>query len=232
MTNLNSIGIIFIFAVCCIFSYLLGSVNFAIVFSKVIYKQDVRSFGSGNAGMTNMLRTFGKRAAVITLLGDVSKGIIAVLASRLIGQFIAPDYILYMLHASAMCALLGHVYPLFFKFKGGKAILVSTGAIISINPILIPPLLAVFLIAFFSTKMVSAGSIASAIAYPIFTAAYYAIVGQVSVVALIGSSAMGLLVLYLHRANIKRIINGTEYKFMQKKSESSDDTDDINDEQK
>ncbi len=216
MTSLSSLGIFIVFAACCVFSYLLGSVNFAIVFSKLIYKQDIRSFGSGNAGMTNMLRTFGKKAAVITLLGDMSKGVIAVLASRLIFYYLAPNYIIYAIHLSAICALLGHVYPIFFKFRGGKAILVSAGAIISINPLLIAPLIIVFGISFFATKMVSVGSVCGAIAYPIFTFVYYSILSQTSGFALFGSILMCLFVIFLHRKNLQRIFNGTEYKFMQK----------------
>ncbi len=213
---MNLLEFLFFGAISGAVAYFLGSVSFAIIVSKFVYKKDIRNFGSGNAGMTNMLRTFGKKAATLTMTGDVLKGVIAVALGRFIfvlSSFEPVDGA----YIAAFFAVLGHIYPIYFGFKGGKAVSVSTGAIVGINPLLIVPVLIVFAISFLATKMVSVGSICCAISYPIFTFLYYVYLGYLNEFALVASCLMGAIVIYLHRQNIKRILNGTEYKFMQKK---------------
>ena len=115
-------------------AYLLGSVSFAVVVSKGLYHQDVRQFGSGNAGMTNILRTYGKKAAALTLAGDFLKGVAAVLIGRLI--FAAMGVTLFDgAYVGGLFAILGHLYPVYFGFRGGKGILTSIGIIAVINPL-------------------------------------------------------------------------------------------------
>lgn len=121
-----------------VIGYLLGSLNFSIIISKVMMHDDVRNHGSGNAGLTNALRTMGKGPAVLTLIGDFFKGIIAILLSRLIYKYLGgvPSDAMFLLgdYIPAFFALLGHVFPLYYKFKGGKGILVSFGALMVMSP--------------------------------------------------------------------------------------------------
>ena len=127
-------------AACAAAAYLLGSLSFSIIVTRLLYHKDIRTFGSGNAGMTNVLRTFGKGAAALTIVGDIGKGILAVLLAKwAFGAFTAADPI-YGAYIAAFCAVLGHVYPVYFGFKGGKAVSVATGTIIAIKPVLILPL--------------------------------------------------------------------------------------------
>ena len=203
-------------------SYLLGSIMFGILVSKNIYHDDIRTHGSGSAGMTNMLRTFGKKAAVITAAGDALKGVFAVLIAGWLvsrtawgGSALAVMLFKYLAMAFVM---LGHFKPLYFGFKGGKGIL-SGGACLTVinSPLVFFSMLAVFLTAFLSTRMVSLGSILAACSYPLFTLLYglllwhqplYQLIPAVLIAAVLGGS-----VVYMHRSNIKRILSGTEYRF-------------------
>ena len=204
-------------AACAAAAYLLGSLSFSIIVTRLLYHKDIRTFGSGNAGMTNVLRTFGKGAAAL-IVGDIGKGILAVLLAKwAFGAFTAADPI-YGAYIAAFCAVLGHVYPVYFGFKGGKAVSVATGTIIAIKPVLILPLLAVFFIVFLCSKMVSLASICCAAAYPAVTFLYFHFVaGRDVVLTTCCAAVIGGLVIWLHRSNIQRIKNGTEYKFGRKK---------------
>ncbi|MEG2653048.1 MAG: glycerol-3-phosphate 1-O-acyltransferase PlsY [Ruthenibacterium sp.] len=205
---------------CAAIAYLLGSCSFAILVTKLLYHKDIRTFGSGNAGMTNVLRTFGKGAAALTIVGDIGKGIVAVLLSKWIfGAFTSINPV-YGAYIAAFFAVIGHIYPLYFGFKGGKAVSVATGTIIAIEPILVLPLLAVFLLVFLCSKMVSLASICCAVLYPVVTWIYFNWMGHDVVFTTIGAAVIGGLVLWMHRSNIKRILAGTEYKFGQKKKQT------------
>ena len=210
------------FAICIVLGYLLGSFNTAIVICKLMDKGDVRAHGSGNAGMTNMLRTYGKVPAALTLLGDFFKGAIAIWFGRYLYSLLVADVTDYQLlcvsYAIAIAALLGHTFPVFFGFKGGKGILVTAGVILALNPMVLVILLAIFLIFTLSTRIVSVGSIVVAIAYPIVT---FVIKMSSDILSLttetIACALMAILVLFMHRENIKRLIDGTENKFGSKK---------------
>ena len=150
-------------------AYLLGSVDTGILVSKFVYHDDVRNHGSGAAGMTNMLRTFGKKAAAMTATGDVLKGV-----------------------------------------------LVAAGAILAIQPVLLPFLAIIFLVCLIPTGMVSLGSVAMAALYPVLTIIYGSLQGYAAgdmLVCAIGSGFMSGMVIYMHRANIQRIREGKEYRF-------------------
>ena len=128
-------------------AYLLGSVDTGILVSKYLYHDDVRNHGSGAAGMTNMLRTFGKKAAAFTAAGDVLKGVAAVCIGRWLFGFLPADAAVspYLgVYLTAILAVVGHTKPIYFGFKGGKGVLVAGGAILAIQPILLPVLTVVF----------------------------------------------------------------------------------------
>ena len=114
--------------------YLLGSVNPAIIIGRLIYKKDIRKLGSGNAGMTNVMRNFGKKSAALTLICDIAKGLIAVLLGRLLFILLAPASSLdYGAYIGAVSAVAGHMFPVYFGFKGGKGVATVGGAIIEIG---------------------------------------------------------------------------------------------------
>ena len=203
-------------------AYLLGSVDTGILVSKFVYHDDVRNHGSGAAGMTNMLRTFGKKAAAMTATGDVLKGVLAVCIGRWLFQLLPADAGVspYLgVYLAAIFAVLGHLYPLYFGFKGGKGVLVAAGAILAIQPVLLPFLAIIFLVCLIPTGMVSLGSITMAAAYPVLTLVYSLMRGLPTrdvVVCTVGAAIMGGMVIWMHRSNIQRIRDGKEYRFGQK----------------
>ena len=200
-------------------AYLLGSVDTGILVSKYLYHDDVRTHGSGAAGMTNMLRTFGKKAAAMTATGDVLKGVLAVCIGRWLFHMLPADAGVspYLgVYLAAIFAVLGHLYPLYFGFKGGKGVLVAAGAILAVQPVLLPVLALIFLVCLVPTGMVSLGSITMAAAYPVLTLVYSLMRGLPTrdvVVCTVGAAIMGGMVIWMHRANIQRIREGKEYRF-------------------
>ena len=200
-------------------AYLLGSVDTGILVSKFVYHDDVRNHGSGAAGMTNMLRTFGKKAAAMTATGDVLKGVLAVCIGRWLftlmpeSTTLSPYLAVYL---AAIFAIIGHLKPLYFGFKGGKGVLVAGGTILAIQPVLIPFLAVIFLACLLPTGMVSLGSVTMAAAYPLLTLGYCLLRGyavQDLLICLVGSVIMAAMVIYMHRSNIQRIRDGKEYRF-------------------
>lgn len=199
-----------------VLGYLLGSINSAIIVGKIVSGKDIRDFGSGNAGMTNVLRTFGKGPAAFTIIGDFSKGIIAVLLARLIFSVLGIDF-MDGAYVAGFFALLGHLFPVYFGFKGGKGVLISAAIILVINPIAFLVLLVTFFTTVFISKTVSLGSILAAAVYPIATFAVLYITKQPVLGSTLFAVLMAVIVIYMHRENIKRLLNGTENKFGQKK---------------
>ena len=218
-------------------SYLLGSLSFSIIVSKGFYKKDIRTFGSGNAGMTNVLRTFGKKAAALTITGDVLKGTFAVIIARLLfmntpvlmiqryaftmfGREIFFSNQLMMeigLYIAVLGAVLGHMHPIYFGFKGGKGVSVVAGAMIAVTPVTLLIALSIFFVIVFTTKIVSLGSIIAPPTYIIWTLCQVYITQTVSVPNLIAAVLFPSIIVWTHRTNIKRLLNGTEYKFGQNK---------------
>jgi glycerol-3-phosphate acyltransferase PlsY len=204
-----------------IIAYLLGSCNFAIIVSKVLAHDDIRNHGSGNAGLTNVMRTLGKGPAILTLVGDFSKGILSVILVRLLLHYIAgvdnfypADYIV------AIAALLGHNFPLYYGFKGGKGILVSFGAVMILSPIAGLICFTGFLLTVIFTKYVSLGSIIACILFPITTTYFYYLeTSTFSLTQFILSLCIGGLILFMHRSNVVRLVKGEENKFSLKKKE-------------
>ncbi len=196
-----------------IIAYFIGSISFSVIFSKKFAGFDVREKGSGNAGATNVLRTVGKNVALLTLLCDILKGVIAVLIAIIAGEIWMDVDVELLKYLAGFFAILGHTFPIFFEFRGGKGVATSLGILITLNWKigLICLIFAIILIA--ATKMVSVGSILSAILYPILTI----FMAEVDIKAIIISILIALLVIFNHRENIKRIKNGTENKLSFKK---------------
>ena len=189
--------------------YLLGSINLAVIVSKLFMGKDVRSMGSGNAGTTNMLRNFGWLPAIITFLWDLLKGFIAVLLGR---WFLAP-FMAYGGFVGGFAALAGHTWPVFFGFKGGKGVATALGIVLAIDPIsFIIIALIGFPIAGIS-GFVSLGSIISGILYPICLSLLRLWQGRFDPLDSLLSCVIALVLILNHRSNIKRLLSGTEKRF-------------------
>lgn len=204
-----------------IIAYLFGSINFAIITSKVFAGKDVRNFGSGNAGLTNIMRNFGKLPAILTLLGDFSKGIFAIIIGSLLFQYLG-DFSNYILGAyiAAIAVLLGHIFPVFYGFRGGKGVLTSVGIVLMLDWRCFILVLSAFILVTITTKYVSLGSIIGAFAFTLSTV-MFKFIDNTSFnesIFKIGFSCLILcMVVITHRANIKRLLNGTENKIGKKK---------------
>jgi glycerol-3-phosphate acyltransferase PlsY len=190
-----------------LFGYLLGSLNTSLIIGK-FYGTDVRKHGSGNAGMTNTLRILGKLPALTVVIGDVLKGILACLFGNLISGYTG-------VLLGGFFAVIGHNWPLYFRFKGGKGALTSISVIYYIDWRIGLIVTAVFIIVFAASRYVSLGSIAGAAALPV-SALIMLIVnkseGNNGIWFLIFSILLSVLVIVRHRENIKRLLSGTETK--------------------
>ena len=194
-----------------IIAYLIGSINFSVILSKKMAGFDVREKGSGNAGTTNMLRTVGKKAAAITLICDILKGVVAILIAVLIGKIVEESNSALLVQIAGVAVILGHTFPIFFKFKGGKGVATSLGVLIMSNWQIGLICLVFALVLMILTQMVSVGSIAAAILYPVLTLFIpqnYIVPGNY----LIYSIILAVLIVFNHRENVKRLLNGTENK--------------------
>lgn len=204
-------------------SYLLGSLDFAIIVTKLFTKEDIREKGSGNAGATNVLRSHGKKLAALTALGDVGKSVVSVLLAWFVwfplcgepelgyeGGFVA----------GAACVL-GHMYPIFFGFRGGKGVLTVLGLLLVLDPVVALIGLAVFALTVALSKMVSLGSILAGVSLCISIFIHLKFIDQESTQAIVYCTGMIIFVVSLaimkHSSNIKRILNGTENKIGSKK---------------
>lgn len=200
---------------CMAVGYFLGSVNTSIIISKLFFGEDVRNYGSGNAGMTNVLRTYGKKSAALTLLGDVLKTVIAIVIGRFIGfpvMFAAiKGELAYGVSISgyitALFCTIGHTFPAYYKFKGGKGVLCAAAAVAMLSPLTFVWLMIIFIIIVAGTKFVSLGSVIAVMLYPILLDR----IEGTSIVTVIAFLIMALVV-YNHRTNIKRLLEGTENK--------------------
>ena len=191
---------------CFIISYLLGSLNSAVIVSKMMFKDDIRNHGSGNAGFTNMMRTFGTKAAGITFAGDILKTVIAVVFTWLLIGYVAA-------YIAGLGCFLGHLFPVFYQFRGGKGVLCVAAMMLTLDWQVLVGLVLVFMVGALVTKYISFGSILAAMAYPLLVhrLAGYGIYTIISFV-------IAAIVFIKHIPNLKRILNGTESKFKFKKS--------------
>ncbi|CEG27398.1 glycerol-3-phosphate 1-O-acyltransferase PlsY [Bacillus sp. B-jedd] len=185
----------------CVLAYLLGSIPSGLIVGKVFYKKDIRQFGSGNLGGTNTFRTLGVKAGIAVTLADILKGTLAASLPVLIGGTDLHPLI------PGMIAVIGHMYPIFAGFRGGKAVATSGGVLLFYVPIMFLVILTVFLLSLFLTKYVSLSSMIAGVA-----AVMYALFVEQDVPLIVIVIILATFVFYRHRANIKRIINKTEPK--------------------
>ena len=201
-----------------IIAYCIGSINFSVILSKKLAGFDIRQKGSGNAGSTNMLRSAGKKAAILTLICDILKGVIAIGIAILIGNIFSVTDKALLVQIAGIAVVVGHTYPIFFGFKGGKGVATSLGVIIIANWQIGLICLVFALVLMALTKMVSLGSCAAAVLFPVLVL----FINQNYIISegsgyFIFSILLAILVLFNHRSNIKRILNGTENKLSFKK---------------
>ena len=211
-----------------IIAYLIGSVNFSVIISKKMAGFDVREKGSGNAGSTNVLRTVGKKAAIITLICDILKGVVSVLIALLVGVIAGESAnSAIVVEIAALAVVIGHTFPVFFGFRGGKGVATSLGVILIVNW-KIGLICLVFALALMAlTRMVSLGSISASVLFAVLTMFIRdSYIGGIEFdfSFIIFGILLAALVIYNHRSNLKRIINGTENKLNFKKKETKNET--------
>lgn len=200
-----------IYLIIIIVAYLLGNISTSYIVAKKLAGVDIRTQGSGNAGSTNVLRTLGKKAGALTFIGDVLKGLIAVLLAKFIAYIAHLDQAT-CAYIAVVAVVLGHNYPVFLGFKGGKGVATSLGSMLGMNPIIALTCLGFFIIIVAITKYVSLGSILG--------------IGLSPIIMIINHNNKGVLVtLFLtisvvltHKENIKRLLKGTERKIGEKKN--------------
>ena len=194
-----------------IIAYLLGSISFSVIFSKKFAGFDVREKGSGNAGTTNVLRSVGKKAAVLTLVCDCLKGIVAILIAFIAGKIMKELDGSLLIQLAGIFVVLGHTFPIFFKFKGGKGVATSLGVLLMVNWQIGLICLVFALVLMALTRFVSLGSIPAAILFPVLTVfihTNYLVTGNSLIFAII----LAVLVVFNHRSNVKRLLEGKENK--------------------
>ena len=205
-------------------SYLLGSINSAILISKLIYKEDIRTKGSGNGGMTNMLRSFGGKAALMTLAGDLLKTAISIFLAGFVFGFgyVHGISVQGFCYCAGLFAVLGHVFPLYYGFKGGKGVLVTSAMAIILTPIPFLMLFVLFVVIVAGSKYVSLGSVCVAMLYPVLLHGTFAVVFESQMDGLIALSTIILacLIVWCHRENLKRIGEKKENKLSFKKNKN------------
>lgn len=220
-----------------VIAYLIGSLNPAILITRAFTRQDIRTMGSGNAGFTNVLRSVGALPATLTIISDFLKGVVAVLigwwifsAMTVTNDVAHIEYIKYGRYLAGMCVIIGHVFPLYFGFRGGKGVVTTaaTMAIVDWRVFLI--CLSVFLVIFLITRIISLGSIIAAASYPIVTclinyfADYLPAIGtpdelrfRFVMISTAFAAVIAAMVVIMHKDNIKRLIKGEEKKIRVKK---------------
>jgi len=212
------IGLILCLIGIAIFGYLVGSANTAILVGKA-YGIDIRTKGSGNAGMTNTMRTLGSVAGILVIIGDMLKAIISCLVGYLVIRFLAPEYAVQLEKLGSVvggfAVVAGHIWPVYFKFKGGKGVLTAFSALLTIDykPALVS--LALFIIIILLTRYVSLGSIIGTVSFPISAVLFK---GRIEIWYIILLILLCSLIVFMHKGNISRLIKGTESKVGKKKS--------------
>lgn len=195
-------------------AYVIGSINFAVIFSKKFAGFDVRKKGSKNAGTTNVLRTAGPKLAILTLICDILKGVFAILAAILAQKMWSGFDITTLKYLAGFMVIFGHTYPIFFDFKGGKGVATAIGVILMLNWKIGLICLGIGLVFIALTKMVSLGSMIGAILFPILSIFMQENITKLQMVLCF---LIGILVIFNHRTNLKRILQGKENKLSFKK---------------
>ena len=202
--------------------YLLGSLNFSIIVVKLMKGRDIRDLGSRNAGLTNTLRCAGKTCALMTLIGDLTKGVVAVALSRLFCGILDAGLppgndTHYIGYIAGFFAILGHVFPIYYSFKGGKGVLVGAASFLAVDYKVFLALLAIFVVILALSKYVSLASIISTAYCPLATLLMSWLIDGYSFgrsfLYMILSLPMAAMVIWMHRSNIERLMDGNENKF-------------------
>lgn len=193
-----------------IISYLLGNISTSTIIAKKMFNVDIRTQGSGNPGSTNVLRTLGKKAGAMTFAGDLLKGLVAVLIARGIAILTGIDEVT-AAYVAVIAVVSGHNWPISLGFKGGKGVATSLGAMIGMNPVIALSCFGIFLVIVAITRYVSLGSIVGIAASPLF------MIATQNKKGIVVTLFLTISVIYTHRENIKRLINGTERKIGAKK---------------
>lgn len=207
------------FILCILCSYLLGSINTALIVSKLFFHDDVRKHGSGNAGTTNMLRTYGKKPAIITFVGDVLKGVLSVLIACILFGCAFPEgnhfHLITAVYLSAFFCIIGHVFPIFSRFRGGKGFATFAGVVLAINPFIFILLLIFYVPMVLLSHYISLSSVLAALFYPLILSV---ITNNTPLHPPYGTDVLfavliGALIAWAHRENLRRIYDGNERKF-------------------
>jgi glycerol-3-phosphate acyltransferase PlsY len=198
-------------------SYLLGCFNGSILVSKYVFHNDVRAHGSGNAGLTNFYRTFGGPWTFMVVLGDVVKVVIAIFLCRWIMAPFGSAAVVQVSYWSNLFVMLGHVFPAFFRFRGGKGVLSAGTAVAILDWRVFCLVMGLFLLGVACTRWVSLGSILAGITFPFGVW----LIAKADLFSIICSALCGVLLLIMHRQNIVRLFKGEERKFQFSKSEGS-----------
>lgn len=209
-----------------VIAYLLGSINWAIIITRAFSNKDIRSIGSGNAGATNVLRSQGAFPALLTTLGDLGKGIVAVLVGGWLMQnlnlcgdatsrtFSADSAWLIGCYLAGLCCVIGHLYPVFYGFRGGKGVLATLGMFFVLDWRIAVLGLLLFLVTLAISRMVSLGSVLAASYLPVLTLIFRLWVDEMSVSAVVFctvlSALISALIIFRHGSNMRRIAAGTE----------------------
>ena len=196
------------FAIIAVCAYLFGSLSFAIIVSKVTLGKDIRNYGSGNAGLTNFYRTYGAKYALMVIAFDMGKTVVACLIGGYMFHSLLGDWTLGLLIAGIGCEL-GHMFPVFFGFRGGKGILSGGTIVLMLDWRVALVAWGLFVVLWLSTKYVSLGSIAATASMPVTTFFVF----SHNVLYTVLSAAIAALVIWCHRGNIQRLLSGTEQKF-------------------
>ena len=220
-----------------VIAYLIGSLSPAILITRAFTGKDIRTMGSGNAGFTNVLRSVGKWPAILTIVCDYLKGIIAVLigwwifSAMVVTNDVSPiEYVKYGRYIAGVFVIIGHAFPIYFGFKGGKGVVTANALMLVVDFRVFLMILGTFLLIFFCTKLISLGSTVCAALYPVYTCLvtyffdYLPLLGTPDEIrfrfVLISTACafvVGMMVIVMHRENLKRLFNGEEKKIKAKK---------------
>lgn len=231
MSNIDFTTKVILMVVFSIMGYLIGSLNFSVLISKIKYHDDVRNHGSHNAGATNMLRSYSVKDGIVVMLLDMLKAVFTVMLTQaFIGEGAAC--------VAGLFCIIGHCWPIYYKFKGGKGVASAFGMVIAIEPFTALVCVLVFVIIVVGTKYISLGSISAAMFVPIFVDSLYPythlvyaeIDGKMGVAGrrpdafiIIPMVILTFIIVFKHRANIQRLIKGEENKFSLKKKKEGED---------
>lgn len=218
MSGLNGM-LLFLAIVVAALAYLIGSVSFAVIVSRIGAKDDVRQHGSGNAGMTNILRNYGKKMALFTAIGDFGKGVVAVALGRMIFN-IADISSFDAGYIAGLFVIIGHLFPVYFGFKGGKGVLTSLGVVMMLNPLVFLIIVLLLVPFVLVVKIVSLAALIGYALFPLVTLLIDYLAGNPLLFDFIFAVLISAIGTWMHRENIKRLLSGTEYRFGKKKAES------------